>query len=107
MPAPWRGPSRTSTIKTEAYRTDAMATQKFKGPDGKDHDATPVGFQNAREYWNEYLLDDGTIIRLKLVATEVLRIEDMRDANGAPVYVVKSTNVLVANAPTLPGDLKP
>jgi predicted RNase H-like HicB family nuclease len=61
-----------------------MATQKIRGPDGKDHEATPVGFQNAREYWNEYLLDDGTIIRLKLVATEVLRIEDMRDANGAP-----------------------
>ncbi len=83
-----------------------MAVQKIRGPDGKDHDATPVGFQNAREYWNEYLLDDGTIIRLKLVATEVLRVEDMRDANGAHVYVVKSTNVVVANAPEAPGGRK-
>jgi hypothetical protein len=80
---------------------------KIKGPDGRDHDATAVGFQNAREYWNEYLLDDGTIIRLKLVATEVLRLDDMRDQNGAPVYVVKSTNVIVANPPEMPGGLKP
>ena len=80
-----------------------MATQKVRGPDGKDHDAIPVGFQNSREYWNEYLLDDGTIIRLKLVATEVLKIADVRDASGAPVYVVKSTNVLVVNAPDAPG----
>lgn len=83
-----------------------MATQKIKGPDGKDHDVTPVGFQNAREYWNEYLLDDGTIIRLKLVATEVLRVEDMRDQNGNPVYVVKSTNVITANHPEAPGGRK-
>ncbi len=83
-----------------------MAIQKIKGPDGKDHDATPVGFQNAREYWNEYLLDDGTIIRLKLVATEVLRVDDMLDANGAPIYVVKSTNVMTANPPEHPGGRK-
>jgi hypothetical protein len=94
-------------MKREASSARRMATQKIKGPDGKDHDATPVGFQNAREYWNEYLLDDGTIIRLKLIATEVLRIEGMRDANGGPVYVVKSTNVIVANAPDVPGGLKP
>jgi hypothetical protein len=83
-----------------------MPTQRIRGPDGKDHDATSVGFQNAREYWNEYLLDDGTIIRLKLVATEVLRVEDMRDANGAPVYVVKSTNVMTANVAEAPGGRK-
>ena len=80
-----------------------MARQKIKGPDGKEHDATPIGFQNAREYWNEYLLDDGTIIRLKLVATEVLRVDGMKDANGGPVYVVKSTNVITSNPPDPPG----
>ena len=80
-----------------------MATQKIKGPDGTEHNATPIGFQSAREYWNEYLLDDGTIIRLKLVATEVLRVDGMKDANGGPVYVVKSTNVITSNPPDPPG----
>ena len=80
-----------------------MARQKIRGPDGQEHDATPVGFQNAREYWNEYLLDDGTVIRLKSVATEVLRIDDMKDANGGPVYVVKSTNVMTSNPSDPPG----
>jgi hypothetical protein len=80
-----------------------MATQKVKGPDGQEHNAIPVGFQNAREYWNEYLLDDGTIIRLKLVATEVLRVEGVHDENGAPVYIVKSTNVIVSNPADTPG----
>ncbi len=80
-----------------------MAIQKIKGPDGQEHDAVSVGFQNAREYWNEYLLDDGTIVRLKLVATEVLRVQGVRDASGAPLYVVKSTNVMVVNPPEPPG----
>jgi hypothetical protein len=74
-------------------------TRKIKGPDGKDYDATELTFQNVREHWNEYLLDDGTIIKLKPVATEVVRVEGAYDPQGNPVYILNSTNVLVVNAP--------
>jgi hypothetical protein len=74
-------------------------TRKIRGPDGKEHTAVELTFQNTREHWNEYLLDDGSIIKLKPVATEVLRIEDMYDQQGNPVYILNSTNVVTVSAP--------
>jgi hypothetical protein len=58
-----------------------------------------LSFQNARENWNEYLLDDGTVLRLKPVATEVFRVLDHYDPEGNPLYLIKTTNVTVVNAP--------
>lgn len=76
-----------------------MRKRRVRGPDGNEHEATELSFQNAREHWNEYLLDDGTIIKLKPVATEVFRFDDSYDNDGNPVYVVKSTNIVVVSAP--------
>jgi hypothetical protein len=69
------------------------------GPDGQPVDALELSFQNAREHWNEYLLDDGSLVKLKPVATEVFRIPDRYDPDGNPVYVIKSTNIVIVNAP--------
>lgn len=79
-----------------------MRKKKIKGPTGEMVEATELSFQNVREHWNEYLLDDGTIIKLKPVATEVFRIDEMRDPQENPVYVLNSTNVLVVNVPEGP-----
>jgi hypothetical protein len=72
---------------------------KVKGPDGLEHDAVELSFQNAREHWNEYLLDDGTILRLKPVATSVAKVEGMYDQQGNPVYIINATNIVVASSP--------
>ena len=72
---------------------------KVQGPDGKEHNATPLSFQNAREHWNEYLLEDGTLLKIKLVATEAFKVEDLKDDEGNPIYVMKSKNVLVVVPP--------
>jgi hypothetical protein len=69
--------------------------RKILGPGGKELDVVELTFQNAREHWNEYLLDDGTILKLKPVATEVFRVEGQYDGDGNPVYVLRSNNVLV------------
>ncbi len=76
-----------------------MRKRQITGPDGQPVDATELSFQNAREHWNEYLLDDGAILKLKPVATEVFRVDDMYDIEGNPVYVLKSTNIVIVNAP--------
>ncbi len=70
----------------------------ISGPDGKPLEVTEVSFQNAREHWNEYLLDDGTILKLKPVATEVFRVDGRYDVEGNPVYLLRSRNVVVVNA---------
>ncbi len=58
-----------------------------------------MGFQTGAEHWNEYLLDDGTLVRIKLVATEILRVDGHYDAEGNPLYILNSTNVMTAIAP--------
>ena len=66
---------------------------------GQQVDADLIEVSQAQERWNEYLLDDGTILKIKLVVTNVYRVEGQYDAEGNPLYVVQSTNVVSANAP--------
>ena len=48
--------------------------------------------------WNEYLLDDGTVARIKLVVANVFRVDGQTDGKGQPVYVIESTNVTSISA---------
>lgn len=66
---------------------------------GQQVNAEMVEVSQAGERWNEYLLEDGTILKVKLVLTNVYRVEGQYDAEGNPVYILQSTNVVSANAP--------
>ena len=66
---------------------------------GRDVDATEVEFQTRKEDWNEYQLMDGSVIKMKLVVSEILRIEGVYDAEGNPAYYIKSATIPVVNAP--------
>lgn len=66
---------------------------------GTEVDATVMPFQAGAENWNEYLLNDGTVLRVKLVATEVLRLDGVYSDDGEPVYLVKSQNVTATSVP--------
>ena len=70
-----------------------------KGPDGQEHEAVEMSFQSLQEHWNEYLLGDGTVLRLKTVVTGVTLIEGLYDAAGNPIYQLTSTGIVTANAP--------
>lgn len=61
-------------------------------------DVTEMPFQTGGEHWNEYLLSDGSVLRLKAVVTEILRVDGKKDAEGNPVYIVKSANVVAVSA---------
>ncbi len=65
---------------------------------GKDVEATQVGFKVIKEEWNEYQADDGTVIRLKVIVTEVYRLDEY-DQDFKPIYVIKSSNVLSSSVP--------
>ena len=68
--------------------------RQIPGPGGKPLDVTEVGFRATGEYWNEYLLDDGTVARVKLVVTNVYRLDGEVDPKGQPVYAIESSNVV-------------
>lgn len=59
-----------------------------------DVDALEMPFQNVAEHWNEYLINDGSVLRLKSVVTEVLKLEGRYDADGNPQYLIKSAQVV-------------
>jgi len=66
---------------------------------GEEVQALPIDINQTSENWNQYLLDDGTLIKMKLVATKVMRIDDKYDAEGNPLYIIQSTNITSVNAP--------
>ena len=61
-------------------------------------EATEVGFKSIKEEWNEYQADDGTVLRLKVVVSEVIRLDEY-DQDSKPIYVVKSGNILASSVP--------
>ena len=65
---------------------------------GRNVEATEIDFKSIKEDWNEYQAEDGTIIRLKLIATEMYRLDEY-DQDNKPIYIVKSSNVLSSSVP--------
>lgn len=66
---------------------------------GQPFDATVIPVRSSQEHWNEYLLADEAVVRIKLVVTEIYRIDGMFDPEGNPVYHIKSGNVASVIAP--------
>lgn len=74
--------------------------QRMKDANGNEFDAIVLPFQTGVEHWNEYLVDDGSVIRIKLVVTEVLRLEGQYDpTTGDPIYIAKSQNIVNVSSP--------
>lgn len=65
---------------------------------GEDVNATDLDFEIKKEDWNIYEIEDGATIKMKLVVSSIARTEKF-DAEGNPVYVVKSTNLLSVSVP--------
>ncbi len=65
---------------------------------GKMMDGIEMEFK-PKEEWTIYELDDGAILRLKPVATSIVKILDQYDAAGNPVYVVQANNVMGVSVP--------
>jgi hypothetical protein len=59
-------------------------TRRILGPDGDEHEAEPIGFRASGEHFNEYLLDDGVILRVKLVLTDLWKAKEAYDPYGDP-----------------------
>jgi len=79
---------------------DEMSEERIKvNLGGELVDAIRVDFTPIKEDWNEYKLDDGTILRIKLVLADVLRTEKYDPLTGDPHYIIKSTNIVTAIVP--------
>ncbi len=66
---------------------------------GREVDATEVEFQTRKEDWNEYQLMDGSVIKMKMVVSQIFRIDGEYDNEKNPAYQIKSTNVAAVTSP--------
>jgi hypothetical protein len=84
---------------------------KIHLPNGREIDAMDVDFETIREDWNEYKLEDGTILKFKTIVSSIIRTAEFDPMTGDPVYHVRSTNILRVKVPEelkrLPSTAKP
>ena len=72
---------------------------KVRLPNGSEVEATNVDFETVQEDWNEYKLEDGTVLKFKTVVSSIIRTENYDPMSGDPVYHVRSTNILRVKVP--------
>lgn len=61
---------------------------------GFEVDVSEVPVKKAEEALTRYELEDGTALRVRNVATAILRVEGQWLPDGSPVYIVASTPVV-------------
>lgn len=57
-------------------------------------EATDVAVVESVERFSEIRLEDGTTLRIKPAIVQVFRADDRWDADGNPIYIVRSQNIL-------------
>ncbi|MCZ6479398.1 MAG: hypothetical protein ACE1Z6_13870 [Candidatus Methylomirabilales bacterium] len=62
---------------------------------GREVPAEELDFEPLRESWNEYRLEDGTMLKIKTVVAKITRL-DAYTNEGDPIYNVTSSNVVTA-----------
>ena len=58
-------------------------------------DATEVPLIESVERWTELKLTDGSVLRVKPVITNVLRIDNEYDPQGNPFYAIQGGQTMV------------
>lgn len=76
-----------------------MAKKTVKLPNNQTVEGESVGFKAETEPWYEYQCEDGTTLRVKLVVSEIVRLDGVYTPEGDPVYTIKSQNVVSAQVP--------
>lgn len=77
-----------------------MPQDKIKVKHGNTFvDAVPVAITELSENWNTYKLEDKSVVKMKLVATDIFRLVNQYDAEGNPLYIIKSSNIASVTAP--------
>ena len=67
---------------------------------GKSVEAEKMEFKSVDEAWSTYRLEDGTIVKIKVVASEVFKLPGTDPLTGVPQFLVKSSNIMAVEAPS-------
>ena len=73
--------------------------RKITLPNGREVEATDVDFKSIKEDWNEYELEDGSVLKFKTIVSSIIRTDDYDPMTGDPVYQTRSTSVVRVKVP--------
>jgi hypothetical protein len=77
-----------------------VGEQKHIDSGGMSFDVEEMAAVDKKEQYNEYMLEDGAIIRVSNPATIIYKVVGSSDMEGNPSYVVKlGTAVTVVRGP--------
>jgi hypothetical protein len=80
-----------------------MAERRVKivlPPNNQPVEGFEVPIESANEKWNEYVLEDGTVIRAKMSAFSFIRIDNQWDQENNPQFAMRSNNQhIIVSAP--------
>lgn len=70
---------------------------------GRDTQVVDVPIVKATEHFNEYEMEDGSVLLVKSVASSIMRVEGQYSLDGKPFYLVLTTPVVNVVHSTLSG----
>ncbi|MEO8370662.1 MAG: hypothetical protein ABI806_15875 [Candidatus Solibacter sp.] len=75
-----------------------MGPKKTVEHEGRKVMAQPLEFDTKSEAWNQYALEDGSTLKMKIVLLNVLRLEGVYK-DGLPVYQFAAHQILGVDVP--------
>ena len=72
-------------MKVPLYNQDGSVNQEI---------GTLMDIKEAKEPWSEYILEDGTKIRIRQAVVSIVRLDDKKNINGETVYVFQGQNTM-------------
>ena len=77
-----------------------MSVNKIVDFQGRKVTAKSLDFNAKSENWQQYELEDGSIVKLKVVLLDVLRLEgEYNDATNEPIYQVMAQQLVTVVVP--------
>ena len=72
---------------------------------GQAVEAETMEFKPIEEAWSFYRLEDGTVVKIKLIVSDVFKLPNNDPMTGMPQLIVKSTNVMSVEPAPPKGDV--
>ncbi|MGH7907012.1 MAG: hypothetical protein ACREP6_10320 [Candidatus Binataceae bacterium] len=66
---------------------------------GQTVEADKMDFKPLDEPWAEYKLEDGNVVKLKIVVSSVFKLPAPDPVTGLPQYIIQSSNVMSVEPP--------
>ena len=66
---------------------------------GQQVEAEVMDFKAVAEAWSTYRLDDGTIVKVKIIASDIFKLPSADPVTGLPNLIVRSSNVMSIEPP--------